>query len=282
MGTLEKDLIKITHGSVIKGPAFFSCCSIRLGFILAHIIDYKKTPKVVDCKNTFTMYKITDEDVTFKYFEHYDNLNDVRYNEKTLKDLINMKYSKDFWNNAFYIYKNIKFQLVTPIVNKYFTPSKQVLKYLNNLVTKYNINYDNTCCVFFRGLDKITETKLCSYSEYDTHINSIIAKNPNIKLLIQSDETQFIEYIINKYPNNSFYFKDEIRHIKQSKTLVEKHFGNIDYYQMNFLAIILLMSKCNYVICNGGTNVSLWIALYRGHCNNFIQYLNGKWYSFLH
>lgn len=278
MGTLEEDLIKITHGSVVKGPAFFSCCSVRLGFIVAHIIDYKKIPKVVDCNNTFTMYKMVDEDITFKYFEHYDNLDDLTYDEKTLKALNNMPYAKSYWTNGFDVYKNINFNLICPIVKKYFTPSQQIKKYLNDLVKKYNINYDNTCCIFFRGLDKFTETRLCDYSEYEPHINAVISENPNIKLLIQSDETQFIEYIMEKYPNNSFYFKDEIRHLKKSQTLVEKHFGNVDYYQMNFLAIILLMSKCNYIICNGGTNVSLWIALYRGHCNNFIQYFNGRWY----
>jgi hypothetical protein len=276
--TLAKDLIVIRHGSVVKGPAFFSCCSVRLGYILSHIIDYKKLPKIVDCKNTFTMYKTTDEDITFKYFEHYNNLDDITFDEKTIEALKNMQHSKHYWSAGADVYKYINFKLVCPIIKKYFTPSQQIMKYLNDLVVKYKVDYNNTCCVFFRGLDKFTETKLCGYSEYDLYINQIIAKNPNIKLLIQSDETEFIEYVKQKYPDNSFYFKDEIRHVKKSRTLVEKHFGNNDYYQMNFLSIVLLMSKCNYIICNGGTNVSFWIILFRGHCKNVIQYLNGGWY----
>jgi len=164
------------------------------------------------------------------------------------------------------------------LVKKYFTPSKQVKDYIDNLILKYNINFDNTCCIFFRGLDKFTETRLCDYSEYNAHIKSVIEKNPNIKLLIQTDETEFLDYMKENYPDNMFYFKDEIRHLNKSKTLVENHFGNTEYFQMNFLAIVNIMSKCKYIVCNS-SNVSLWIVLYREHNKNISQYLNGNWHT---
>ena len=38
------------------------------------------------------------------------------------------------------------------------------------------------------------------------------------------------------------------------------------------MAIVIIMSRCKYVICNT-SNVSLWIALFRGNTINLHQYL---------
>ena len=37
----------------------------------------------------------------------------------------------------------------------------------------------------------------------------------NMKFLIQSDETEFLELFLSRYASNGFYFKDEIRHINR-------------------------------------------------------------------
>jgi hypothetical protein len=72
MGTVSEDIITITHGyDNNHGPAFFSCCSTRLGFLVRHIITYKKLPKILNSSKTFTMYKNDkDQDITFNYFEN--------------------------------------------------------------------------------------------------------------------------------------------------------------------------------------------------------------------
>jgi hypothetical protein len=85
--------------------------------------------------------------------------------------------------------------------------------------------------------------------------------------------------MISKYPNNYFYFKDEIRHMKKCNSTVDiimrdKNFEFSKYY----LAITIIMSKCKYIICGSG-NCSLWIILYRGHAKNIFQNLNNIWIS---
>ena len=123
----------------------------------------------------------------------------------------------------------------------------------------------------------MTETKLSSYDEYLIYANLIMKQNPDVLFLIQSDETEFIEFISDKFPNNSFYFKDEIRHVKKCNSTVdilmcEKNFIFSKYY----LAITMIMSKCKYIVCGSG-NCSVWIMLFRGNNNNVYQYSNGKW-----
>ena len=97
--------------------------------------------------------------------------------------------------------------------------------------------------------------------------------------LVQSDETEFIEFITNKFPNNSFYFKDEIRHMKKCSDTVDKKMSSQNYeFSKKFLAITIIMSKCKYIICGSG-NCDLWIMLYRGNTTNVIQNLKGNWYN---
>ena len=94
-----------------------------------------------------------------------------------------------------------------------------------------------------------------------------------MRFLIQSDESEFLEEMSNHFKNN-FIFKDEIRHIKKDfKKTVDNHGKTPEenfHYSKYFLAIVLIMSRCKYVICNTG-NISLWIALYRGNTSNFVQ-----------
>lgn len=102
--------------------------------------------------------------------------------------------------------------------------------------------------------------------------------------LVQSDETGFIEFITNKFPNNSFYFNDEIRHMKKCNDTVYKKMSSQNYeFSKKYLGITIIMSKCKYskckyIICGSG-NCDMWIMLYRGNNKNVIQNLNGSWYN---
>ena len=133
--------------------------------------------------------------------------------------------------------------------------------------------------MFYRGNDKRTEIKNSGYNEYLKYANKILEKNTNIIFLIQSDETEFIEFMTIKFPNNSFYFKNEIRHINKSLTTVDKVMKSKNYeFSKKFLAITIIMSRCKYVICGSG-NCDMWIMFYRGNSENVIQNLKDKWFK---
>jgi len=107
----------------------------------------------------------------------------------------------------------------------------------------------------------------------------ILEKNQDIVFLIQSDETEFIEFILKTYPNNSFYFKDEIRHMNNCDRTVDHIMkDNIDLFSKYYLAITIIMSKCKFIICGSG-NCSIWISFYRENCKNIYQNLNKEWIS---
>ena len=262
---MEKSVI-ITHNA-----GFFSCCSVRLHHIVSFINDFKELPYCVDSSKQFEWYKQykNDADITFDYFENYDTItNEIAIDEN------NIDYHHDY---QFRNYQNLNYEKLFPLIIKYFTPSQRIRHIIDYMEQKYNLDYENICVLFYRGNDKITETELCSYDEYVKYANMILEKNPNIKFLIQSDETEFITFFSELFPQNSFYFKNQIRHMERTIDTVDKVFQEQNpIFSKFYLAITIIMSRCKYIVCGSG-NCSIWIMLYRGNADNVYQNLERKW-----
>ena len=248
----------ISHNS-----GFFSCNNIKLHYIIKYFNQYKKLPNEVDTKDSYGWYKNDDnEDITYHYFKHYNGIPET------------IEYTREIDFNEWYqsrIYTKLDYEGITPFINKYFSPSDRILKIIQEMEIKYNLDYNNIVVLFFRGNDKSTEVpQLPSYEEYIYYGELILKKNPNIKFLIQSDETNFILTMEKHFPNNNIIFRDEIRHIQDRTTTVDKINRKTNLkYSLNYLAITIIISKCSFIICNSG-NCSLWIVLYRGNANNLI------------
>ena len=260
-------MLKINHNS-----GFFSCCSVKLREIVDFINSNKRIPDIVDSSEQFKWYKNNinkNKDITFDYFENYNNVTDV-----------NILYPISYHNsNQFKNYSDLDYKCIKPLIKKYFSPSFEINNIIVNIEKKYNLLYENICVLFYRGNDKNRETKKCGYNEYLNYANTLLKENSNLIFFIQSDETQFIEFIRKELPNKSFYFKDEIRHMKKCDSSVDIKLSYQNYeFSKKYLAITIIMSKCKYIICGSG-NCDIWIMLYRGNNKNVIQNLNGNWYN---
>lgn len=253
---------------VAHNYGFFSCCSIKLQNIINFFNENKRLPLNVYSKKMFEWYKVnTDRDITYDYFEHYNKFENILYKS-------NIDYHENYQYSNF---GELDYPNISPFIKKYFSPSIEVQNIIFKIENKYQLDYQNICVLFYRGNDKNTETTICGYQEYIKIAKSILEKNPQIHFLIQSDETDFIYTMLKEFPNNSFYFKDEIRHMKKCMDTVDKvNKNNIDIYSKNYLAITIIMSKCNYIVCGSG-NCSIWIMLYRGNNKNVYQNNGIKW-----
>lgn len=260
-------MIKIQHNA-----GFFSCCSVRLNKIVDYINLEKKLPNIVDSSKQFKWYKNNEnkkKDITFHYFKNYKNIlkSDV---------IFPIKYHH---NHQFKIYSDIDYQSLTPLIHKYFSPSNGIKNIITQIKEKYTLDYGNICVLFYRGNDKNRETKKCTYDEYTNYADDLLRKNTKLQFLIQSDETEFIECMKKKFPDNFLCFENEIRHMKKCDSTVDKKMrSNIFEFSKNYLAITIIMSKCKYIICGSG-NCDIWIMLYRGNNKNIKQNLNGIWYD---
>ena len=259
---IENEVLVINNAG-----GFFSNCTVRLFYIIMYFNYMKKIPLFIDNSKQFELYKYGTNmnDVTYEYFLHNNNFDYTI----TYENPIDFRELYQFTD-----YTKLNYNKLTPFIKKYFSPTPQIENKIRFIENKYNIaNYDNICVLFLRGNDKITEFKLPSYNDYIEKARLLYNENPNIKFLIQSDEIEFIERMILEFPNNSFYFKDEIRTIHKCDNLMtaykEKE-KNFEYAKI-YLAITIIMSKCKYIVCSTG-NCSLWILLYRGNADNLYQY----------
>ena len=261
-GEFSENAVKTWHNA-----GFFSCCSVLLHLIVHYINTYKRLPTYLITDATFEWYKPpgqTERNIYPDYFLPNDELKieytgDIHYTE----------------NDQFTKFEIIEFEKLFPLVQKYFNPSEEIKQIIEDIERKYNIDYENTCALFLRGNDKSTECSIPEYDFYRSAANKILESNPDIRFMVQSDETEFINAITQEFPQ-SFYCKDEIRHINKSNTTVDVVYKNLNYeFSKKFLAITIIMSKCKHVVCNYG-NCSIWIALFRNHIDNIIEYNVGK------
>ena len=229
---------------------------------------------MIDGTAHFSWYKLDmDNDITDEYFKlPFDiHIEDGDYIDNIVSTL---EPREEQYSN----YNNLNYYLLRPIIAKYFSPSDTILSNISEIEEIYNIlDYHNICVLFYRGNDKITETTLCSYDDIIEKANVVLEENPNVRFLIQSDETEFIKRMLHQFPNRSFYLKDHIRHITKSNTTVDKSCQYSNYiFSKYYLAITIIMSKCKYLVFGSG-NCSLWIILFRGHADNMYQFLDNDW-----
>ena len=258
----------------IHEAGFFSTCTVTIYFIVNYLKEHKKFPLKIDGKHILSWYKKDGESNSIfnEYFLENQNENIIC---EYFTDI--NQYFSEGSEIQFCDFSKLRYDMINPIIKNYFSPSMEILKNLQILESKYINDFENICVLFYRGNDKIREMQLCSYEEMYTIAIQIKSKNPKIKFLLQSDETEFIEYMSLKFPDCSFFFKDEIRHIHKSNTTVDIIYKNLNnQFSKYYLSITLYMSKCRYIVCESG-NCSLWIMLFRNNSNGLFQFLNGRW-----
>ena len=255
---------------VDHNAGFFSCCSVKLTKIIDYFNLNQKEPSLIDCSKQFDAYKLNpsneNEDLTLTYFKNFNNFDSIPH-------INNVNF---FWENQFESYKDILYEQIYPFVEKYFSLSDKVLNLVFKSEQKYNIDYENTISVCYRGNDKHRETNIASYSEFFLKSKEVLAKNPNCKFFVQTDEQEFLDEFYKEFPNT--FHLQEMPLISRNKSVVIHTMVQQDQrplFGCRILQSIYMQSKCKHVITHSG-NCGLWIALFRGNPNNISQYLNHK------
>ena len=248
---------------------FFSYCSVALKQIIKYFFENKSLPDYVDMRKIFTMFK-GDESI---------DISSIFFKSNMYVDKIYFTTEISYFTNdlQFTNYHQINYDIIAPFIKKYFYISDEINNIIFNIENKYNIDYKNTCCIFYRGNDKNTETIIPSYEEVYSKVNNKMINEGNITFLLQSDETDFFNYFKEKV-EKYFIFEDEIKHTRNKKTSINHLVDKDTKLKLvkNFLAIVIIMSRCKYIICTSG-NISIWITYFRGNSNNVSHYLIDKW-----
>lgn len=254
----------ITHNA-----GFFSCCSIAL---TETIIDFNLNKGLADIDRTkqYSNYKSNPaQNLIPLYFN--EGTQDIPYNGEA-------RLTTDKTYFQFSDYRLLCFDEVKPFMDKFFTPSQHVLDIVEMYEKKYNIDYENTCGVLYRGNDKNRETTIASYEDFNQKTSDVIWEHSPapVRIFVLPDETEFLQFLQNQWEN--VFTPDELPHMrkKDSAMFFELPIHERAEYGAKFLAAIIVMSKCKHLITHSG-NVSMWCVLYRGNTEGAHQWLNDRW-----
>ena len=255
---MEK-VLRTTHNA-----GFFSCCTFRLIPIMQYFNDNGCFPESVDSSEQFFFYKKSaEQNLVPEFFKDGDNEIPVGIHLAT----------EEPREISFTDYSKLRFDDITPFVKRYFTLSDKCQNILDNYENKYQIDYENTCAIFYRGNDKKREGDLVPYQSYVDKATEIIAQNPNVRFLVQPDETEFLDYFYAAFPDRVFWFEETPSIAKQdSAVFYELPTDKRADYACNFLAATYAISKCKHIITHSG-NGGMWAVLFRGNFENCYQFI---------
>lgn len=246
---------------------FFSCCSVKLHHIIQFINLHSTLPDIVDSSAQFELYKLDNNvDVTYDFFKHYDHI------DTSINSPIDYTYLYQF-----NIYSTLDNNINT-VITKYFSPSQKIISIREHIKQKYNIDYNSSIAVYYRGTDKYTETALAGFDNFYDKIKEITRVNKDTTVIIQTDSSQFVDYINTKNLTNIIILHEASTSYSASGIHHEKTNMENYYDMLNLFAIYLILCKCKYLICGSG-NGSMWMVFYRENCKGVYQFLNGTWHN---
>lgn len=250
--------------NINHNAGFFSCCSVRLHDIINFFNNNLRLPTSINYSSQLHFYKKNyTEDINLEFFLPPTDI-DIKFSNPVIYH----------WDDQFKQYSNIPFNDITPFIQKFFTISTSIEQLIKKFELDYNIIYENTIAVFYRGNDKSSETTIGSYIDFFKKAEELIKENPQRCFLVQTDEIEFREEFKSRFKNTFFF--SELPSISKNQTMVVHNTIDLDKrkdFAMRFLAATICISRCKAIITHSG-NCGIWAILFRGHCNNVYQYLN--------
>lgn len=257
----NKDVLLSVHNA-----GFFSNCTMQLQSLMRFWNAYHQLPDEFNRVHSFMYYKhkATDNLIPMLFKESGEPMpfDRQRYMTSAIEE------------QQFSDYKKILFDDILPFVNKYFMPSDLVLRRVEYFERKYNIDYENTCAVFYRGNDKHKETKTPAYWDFIDKGQEM--PNGTWFFVIPDEQEFWSEWRI--HVPESFRF-DELPlfpHNPEQSIFHQLEPKDLPDHAVNFFAQVLIAAKCKHLITHSG-NASFWTMLYRGNTENVHQFLNGAW-----
>jgi len=254
-------ILKITHNA-----GFFSCATIRLIEIMKYFNQHKRLPETVDSSEQFAFYKKNlSDDIVSMFFKEGDN---------KIIHRGDMEITKEPGEVSFGDYSKFIFEDIAPFIEHYFTPSDKVWDIAQGYISNYNIDIDNTCAVFYRGNDKVKECVITPYGDFINKAQEILNDNPDIRFLVQPDETEFLEAFTSAFPDRCFYFAETPHMRKKNSAIFYELPAHLKTeHGCNFLGAVLVIASCKHLITHSG-NGGMWAVLYRGNFENVHQFFN--------
>jgi hypothetical protein len=263
-------------------------CS-TLSIILFKVAEYAATrgrlPSGLDLTSAFDAYlpKGIGINPGRIFFEDPPHDNVLTLSDSISKDLnlepdLSFGLTKTRGELQFIDYSQLNFNLINPLINHFFSLSELVKFNCEMLKSKYRFDPESSLAVIYRGLGKRLETNVADYSVFVEKVNQVANERSLNRVLLQSDEHEFLAYAIPRIPNSFCFSREAISASSTTKTVNAEWaidgWQRIPYMTM-FLAILNIIAQSQCVVLHSG-NVGLWVSLFRGRADDIFQYLSHK------
>jgi hypothetical protein len=217
----------------------------------------------------YDLFKQNDINLNFDDIDENEMFNFFRYCEPNSLGLGRKK-------------SDVNFNILNRILTKYFTFSDICTQMIDNIITKHNINLNNTVFIWARKTDKVLETDIPTPRTYI----DILKENDliNKEIILQTDDIS----VLNEFKSLGLNFRtlDEIPysqtnngfHVRMSTSYDDEQFYNeynmskVEYLQ-KLLSISKIASMCQYSIVYPGC-LSTLIPIFKNNFNNQFSFKN--------
>lgn len=230
-------------------------------------VTYCRKEKCGICSSIYCLIVTLDVDKPDSIYVNvvHANYGNLRWGDLFVNEAINTSNRKDVTHRRYHpIYGRFinkeKIKDYHDTYMKYIKPKDNIMELIKHYINIYPIK--ESTALYFRGTDKHIESRRLNYEEYLDHIPE---SGP---LYIQSDEKQFVDYMMEKFPDRAFYIKE----FKFTNTNKPIHLGNNECNIKDAIEIVIityLLAESNKFICclSNVSNVSLVI---RGTLDNCV------------
>lgn len=146
------------------------------------------------------------------------------------------------------------------IISKYFTLKNDIRKILSEF-EKSNFAHSNILGVHYRGTDKITETPIAEFDEYERKIQVALESNLFNKIFFCSDEFKLRERVKKKFGNKIISYQTTADYGRNNENLeLGIHFTQSTPFLAGRDALIecYLLSRCNALLSSSRSSMSLF------------------------
>ncbi len=201
-----------------------------------------------------------------------ENLFDLYFDQNAKADPHQLSYLPPLDYHG--VYSSLPFDRLSPYVQNYFLPSNAVRQRQEELVRKYNIDYEKTVALWYRGSDKFLELSTISPRYHILETQRLLVNDSDLRVLVQTDQEQVRDFCIEYLRERAFYFNElpftsslvGVHHIPaESRGISNFQFG------ITLLAVANIIARCRYVVASTG-QLGLWAFLYRGTAKNTVQF----------
>lgn len=254
----------INSGNVLKvvhDAGFFSNCSVILKDLAASPVH----PCAIDASESFRHYRT--ESTQFHWEDFFTSNSEADLRQPST--WITSRTATRLPHHS--LYRFLNFSVTSQILGAYFQPSRRVIERAEHIASEHLTSpLDEILVICIRGTDKATEVRPSPLHSYVRRVRSVIRRNRNLKVWVQTDQLQIRDFLLQEIGDNAFAI--DVLPVTADDSVIHRSglARNPNEFALDLLATVLLMSRAHSVITYTG-NVGYWIALFRGNSRRLYQ-----------